>query len=181
MANEKFLDAFRVLDTELKADGISVLDFENTLPAKEQDKLKVCRIMRNYMAHNDTTFLTTTTTQVKFLEQQTSKIRKKARVVKDEMKRIKPVKVTVPIKDIINILDKNPVAVIETKEGLYLVDKDILVHQLAAGNKKIIPPKRLPKYSVVSKDTRMDSLGSGMYIVTDNGELGGVYAGILEI
>lgn len=175
MANEKFLDAFRILDTELKADGISVLDFENTLPTKEQDKLKVCRIMRNYMAHNDTTFLTTTTAQVKFLEQQTADIRKKSHVVKDEMKRIKPIKVTSPMKDIIAILDKNPVAVIETKEGLYLVDKDILIHQLAAGNKKIIPPKRLPKYQTVSKMDRVDNIGSGTYLVMENDTYMGVY------
>lgn len=174
MANEKFLDAFRVLDAELKADGISVLDFENTLPTKEQDKLKVCRIMRNYMAHNDTTFLTTTTAQVKFLERQTADIRKKSHVVKDEMKRIKPVKAA-PIKDIINILDKNPVAVIETKEGLYLVDKDILIHQLAAGNKKILPPKRLPKYQTVSKMDRVDHIGGGIYIVMENDVYMGIY------
>ena len=70
MVNEKFLDAFRALDTELKDQGSTVLEYENSLKdgSIEKEKLKVCRIMRNYMAHNDTTFLTASNEQIKFLQ-----------------------------------------------------------------------------------------------------------------
>ena len=101
MINDKFLDAFRALDTELKSDGTTVLDYENSLETAEQEKMKVCRIMRNYMSHNDTTFVVATNDQIKFLNEQIDNIKRKAHTVKDEMKRIKTFKATEPIKNIL--------------------------------------------------------------------------------
>lgn len=181
MANEKFLDAFRALDIELKTDGKSVLDYENSLDTLNQEKLKVCRIMRNYMAHNDTTFLATTSEQIKFLNTQITEIRKKAHIVKDELKRVKCIKATAPIKEVTVSLDKFPIVPIETKDGLYLVTKDILIHNLAIGNKKIAVPARLPKYNTVAKDERIENLGSGTYVVTSDGTINGTYIGILML
>lgn len=181
MANEKFLDAFRALDTELKSDGSTVLDYENSLDTLGQERLKVCRIMRNYMAHNDTTFLATTNEQIKFLEEQVTEIRKKAHTVKDEMKRVKLIKATTAIKDVIASIDKFPIAPIETKVGLYLVDKDTLIHNLALGNKKIAIPARLPKYATIAKDERIENISSGTYVVTSDGTINGTYVGIITI
>ena len=181
MANEKFLDAFRALDTELKSDGSTVLDYENSLDTLGQERLKVCRIMRNYMAHNDTTFLSTTNEQIKFLEDQVTEIRKKAHTVKDEMKRVKTIKSTAPIKDVIASIDKFPIAPIETKTGLYLVDKNNLIHQLAIGNKKIVVPARLPKYTTIAKDERIENVSSGTYVVTSDGTINGSYLGLIIV
>lgn len=181
MANEKFLDAFRALDTELKSDGSTVLDYENSLDTLVQERLKVCRIMRNYMAHNDTTFLSTTNEQIKFLEDQVTEIRKKAHTVKDEMKRVKTIKTTAPIKDVIASIDKFPIAPIETKTGLYLVDKNNLIHQLAIGNKKIVVPARLPKYATIAKDERIENVSSGTYVVTSDGTINGSYLGLIIV
>ncbi len=182
MANDKFLDAYRSLETELKLEGCGVLDYENTLTDKTtQERLKVCRIMRNYMAHNDTTFLCSSTDQIRFLEQMASEIRKKAHTVKDEMKRVKALKASAPIKEVIASLDKYPIAVLESKAGFYLVDKDILVHQLALGNKKVEIPARLPKYRYTTKDCRMEDLGRGIYVVTADGTEKGAYLGILMV
>lgn len=180
MANEKFLDAFRALDTELKTDGKTVLDYENSLDTLEQERLKVCRIMRNYMAHNDTTFLSTTTDQVKFLETQVQNIRKSAHTVKDEMKRVKLIK-TGTITDFAVLLDKFPIVPVESKLGIFLVDKEVLIHQIAEGNKKIIVPTKLPKYKYISKTERMEYVNSGTYIVTEDGTSTGTYIGILIV
>lgn len=165
--NDKFLDSFRALDTELKSDGTTVLDYENSLDTLDQEKMKVCRIMRNYMAHNDTNFITASNEQVKFLNSQVESVRRKAHTVKDEMKRIKPLKATEPIKNILTQIVKYPIVPLETKLGIYLVDKDILLKQLAAGNKKIDIPARLPKYNTVDKLERVENLSAGTYIVTD--------------
>ena len=166
--NEKFLDAFRALDSELKLENVTVLDFENTLDSINQEKLKVCRIMRNYMSHNDTSFITATNEQIKFLNNLTLNIRKKSHTVKDEMKRLKPIKYTEPIKSIITQIVKFPIVPIETKLGIYLVDQDILLKQLAKGNKKIEIPARLPKYKTVSKMDRIDSITPDTYVVLDD-------------
>lgn len=181
MANEKFLDAFRALDTELKSDGMTVLDYENSLDTLDQERLKVCRIMRNYMAHNDTTFLATTNEQIKFLDDQVVEIRKNAHTVKDEMKKVKLIKATAAIKDVIASIDKFPIVPIETKVGLYLVDKDTLIHNLAIGNKKIAIPARLPKYATIAKDERIENISSGTYVVTSDGTVNGSYVGIITI
>lgn len=65
--NDNFLDTFSVLDSELKLENNTILEFENPLDSNSQEKLKVCRIMRNYMSHNDVTFLSATNEQIKFL------------------------------------------------------------------------------------------------------------------
>ena len=178
MANEKFLDAFRALDAELKDQGTTVLDYENSLTdSSDKEKLKVCRIMRNYMSHNDTVFLSASNEQIKFLEAETEEVLKRAHLVKDEMKRVKTLKATTPIKDVIAALDKFPVVPLETKAGIYLVDKDILIHQLASGAKKMVVPAKLPKYKTTNKMEKIENLASGTYVVLDKNN----YIGILII
>ena len=93
------------------------------------------------------------------------------------MKRVKSIKPTEPIKNVIAALDKYPVVPIETKTGIYLVDKDILVHQLAQGNKKIVVPAKLPKYKTTDKMEKIDNLSEGTYIVYDKN----AYIGIVII
>ncbi len=181
MANEKFLDAFRALDIELKDQDTTVLNYENSLNGLDAEKLKVCRIMRNYMAHNDTTFLTASNEQIKFLDGLTTEVLKKAHLVRDEMKRIKEIKSTEPIKNVIAALDKSPIVPIVDKRGIFLVDKDILIHQLAAGAKKIVMPTKLPKYNYIGKLVKIDKIGRGTYIVTDSGTADGKYLGILIV
>lgn len=177
--NDKFLDAFRALDTELKSDGSTVLDYENSLETLDQEKMKVCRIMRNYMAHNDKNFITASAEQVKFLNSQVENVRRKAHTVKDEMKRIKPFKAIEPIKNVLAQIIKYPVVPMETKAGIFLVDKDILLKQLAANNKKIDIPARLPKYKTILKNDRMDNVSTGTYIVLD--EKTSEYCGMLIV
>ena len=167
--NDNFLDTFSVLDSELKLENNTILEFENSLGSNSQEKLKVCRIMRNYMSHNDVTFLSVTNEQIKFLNSLTLDIRKKSHIVSDEMKRIKPIKSTELIKNIIMQIVKFPIVPIETKLGIYLVDTDILFKQLAKGNKKIEVPARLPKYKTVSKIDRINSIVTNtIYIVLDD-------------
>ena len=181
--NSKFLDAFRALDSELKDQGKSVLDYENSMKdgSSDKEKLKVCRIMRNYMSHNDTTFLTASNEQIKFLEELENEVLKKAHLVKDEMKRVREIKYTEPITNVISALDKFPVVPVVNKNIVYLVDKDILVHQLAANAKKIAIPAKLPKYKYVGKMKKIDDLSSGTYIVTDTGDSTGKYLGLLIV
>lgn len=178
--NEKFLEAYKALEAELRLDNTTVLDYENTLEGTDQEKLKVCRIMRNYMSHNDTTFIQATNDQIKFINNLILEIRKKSHTVKDEMKRVKTMRYTEPIKNVLTQIVKYPIVPIETKEGLiYLVDKDILLKQLSTNNKKIALPTKLPKYKYVAKTDRMDSISSGTYIVTEDGTDKGKYVGIL--
>jgi hypothetical protein len=179
--NESFLIAFKGLEAELKYDNKTVLDYENNLTGTEQEQLKVCRIMRNYMAHNDTDFISASKEQIKFLDTQVANIRKSAKLVKDIMKKIKPIKVTSTMKDIIAAIDKYGIIPVTNGKDLYLVDKDILVHQLAAGNKKIVIPTRIPKYKYMDKMERVENIVPNTYIVTSDGTANGEVLGILSL
>ncbi len=182
MLNNKFLDSYRALDIELKSEGKTVLDYENTLESTELEKLKVCRIMRNYMSHNDMTFLEATNEQIKFIDSQVDYLRSLSHTVKDEMKRIKLVKSTEWIKNIIPLVDKNKIIPIETSNGIFLVDSNYLIHQLSLGNKKLSFPNRPPKYDYVNKLDKIEDLNKNhTYIVTDTGTKDGKYLGILNL
>lgn len=175
-ATDAFLEAYKNLEAELKLDNLSVLDYENNLDNNE--KLKVCRIIRNYISHNDTIFIIPSTEMVKYIQQLIVELRKQKHTVKDEFKRVKLV-TDLTIKNLIPLVDKSIVP-IDTKMGIFLLDKDYLIHQLALGNRKLELPKKFPKYEYVSKDTLLDNL-HGVYIVTDTGTSIGKYLGLLII
>lgn len=181
--NEKTLAAFRELDSELKAQNTTVLDYENSLDdAEDKPCLTVTRQQRNFLAHvNKPNFTQFTEEQYKFLVEHTRIVKMRNHCAKDEMKRVKLLKCTEPIKNILLAIDKYPVVPIETKLGIYLVDKDILIHQLAIGNKKIAVPTKLPKYNYLAKLDNLDGVSKGTYIVTENGNSTDKYLGILII
>lgn len=171
---DKFLDSYKQLEAELKFSNMSVLDYENSI--QDNEKLRVCRIMRNYLSHNDTTFIAPTAEQVKFIDKTIVDLRKAAHTVKDEMKRTKTVKANELIKNILPIIDKVNYVPVETADGIYLVDKAKVIHELVLGNKKLTIPKRLPKYKTTNKNERIENLTNDVYIVYDNDK----YVGILD-
>ena len=104
---DKFLESYKNLEAELKAEGMTILDYENKMKeGTEKERLKVCRIMRNYMSHNDTVFLDATNEQIKFIDGLTLGIRRQAHTVKDEMKKVTPVKETEQLKNMLVSIDK---------------------------------------------------------------------------
>lgn len=179
--NDKFLEAYKQLEAELKYDSKTVLDYENSLQGTEQEQLKVCRIMRNYMSHNDMSFLETSANQVKFLNDLVTKIKAASYTVANVMKRIKTIPTTETTKSLLALVDKSKIVPMETSSGIYLIDASILVNQLNAGNKKIVLPKKLPKYKYTSKTTRIEDLDETLYIVTDTGTSTGKYVAILDL
>ena len=179
--NDKFLEAFKQLETELKCENKTVLDYETSLQGTEQEQLKVCRIMRNYLSHNDSRFLTASSAQVKFLNDLATTIRMSSSIVANFMKKIKAIKATETIKNIIPLVDKFKIVPVETTNGIYLIDATILVNQINAGNKKIVLPKKLPKYKYTEKTTRIEDLDKALYIITDTGTSTGKYVAILDL
>lgn len=177
--NTKFFNAYKNLETELRYDNKSVLDYENTLVGVEQEKLKACRIMRNYLAHNDTTFLTTSNAQIKFLENLTKNIKEKSLLVKHKMKKIPLSPDTSWLKAYIKPVDNYKMIPIQTKNGIFLLDVNFLIHSIALNHTKLKLPRRIPKYLYTKPDERISNLQKSIYIVTDNGLEDGKYLGVL--
>jgi len=75
MASAKeFMNSYVALERVLKEKGKSVADFENILKEKEAGKLKICRVMRNFMVHEDSAFLQPSDKQVEFVNNLTYKL-----------------------------------------------------------------------------------------------------------
>ena len=86
MSNIKFLESYRNLENELRYDNLSVLDYENSLKdSNKQEKLKLCRITRNYLSHQDTCFVEASKEMINFVDSLTTEIRLKSSIAKDEM------------------------------------------------------------------------------------------------
>ena len=179
--NDKFLTAYKQLEAELKCDEKTVLDYEATLQGVVAEQLKSCRIMRNYMAHNDLEFLNATNNKIKFLNEQIANIRKTAQLVKNATKKIPLAKETELLKNIAVTVQKYGVAPIQTTKGIYLVNSDIIVANYVSANKKLSIPTKIPKYQYISPTVRLSEVDNQtkIYIVTDDGTSKGQYIGLL--
>lgn len=180
--NDKFLDAYRNLENELRYESRTVLDYENALQDEDiKDKLKLCRITRNYLAHHDTKFVTATLDMCKFLDQLSIKVRQSSGIVRDEMKKTKAVIEGEALKNILPLVAKGVVPIINKQnQCVFILDSDYYVNLMAKKATKLELPKKLPKYNYVKKEDRLDGL-YGFYIVTEDGTSKGKYLGTLNI
>ena len=178
--NDKFLNVFKELENELRGTlGQSVLEYENALPdGEKKEKLKICRIVRNYLSHQDKKFIIASEEMCAFLDDLLLTIIRMSRTVANELTRQKTVKVNEYLKNILPLLVKSVVPVEDNGKIIYLITEKEYLVQLNKGIKKFELPKRLPKLTYVSKDTKMDTLTSGTYIVTANGKSDGKYVGL---
>lgn len=111
---EKFLNEFKRLEQVLRETKTadSVLDYENSLQTSVEDtydRLKLCRICRNYLAHHPdgNRFLVPTPAMIKFLGEEADKVESKIQHVKDVMVRQKAVTLNTPLKDVITAVAKS--------------------------------------------------------------------------
>lgn len=87
---EKFLDAWRGLETALKdADGPSAATLEDNLKARSReadaDRLRACRQVRNYLVHSERGFLPVSDEMVRFLQDMAKEVRAARGTAKTEM------------------------------------------------------------------------------------------------
>ena len=152
--NDKFLDAFKELETELRGLGMSVLDYENNLAdGTDKERLKLCRIIRNYLSHQDKKFVVASEEMIKFISDLALEIRRKGNVVSNELIRQKTVKYTEYLKNVLPLIVKSSVPVVDKNDQVvYIITTDEYLKWLNKGIKKIELPKRLPKLNYVSKD-----------------------------
>lgn len=117
---DDFLNKYKELEAELREADTTVLDFENTLPADDSDRLKICRQIRNYVQHHSDghTFLSATPAMCKFVENTLDGIRAKKEKVKDRLKRIKAVSETDKLENVCVWMSKNK------KDYVPVIDKD---------------------------------------------------------
>lgn len=62
-----FLKAYVSLEKVLKEKNMTVLDYEGKLKEKDASKLKICRLCRNFMVHEDSDFIQPSSKQIDFV------------------------------------------------------------------------------------------------------------------
>lgn len=119
-----FLSVYKELETELRDNNTTVLDYEPTLPPDEADKLKITRQMRNYIQHHSDgeTFLSISPSMLKFIQNEVAKVKTMKDKVKDRVKRLKACIETDKLEDVCKWMSKNKkdYAPITDKDGNYL-------------------------------------------------------------
>lgn len=138
---EKFLTEYKRLENVLRDSGFgSVLDYESTLVTKvslTSEQLKVCRIERNFLAHNDTggKFICISPAQTAFIKRLADKLEAKQKHAKDIMTRQKAVTMSSTMKEVLAAVtrSKSGYAAITDKDGIYLgsLDSAALVSLIA--------------------------------------------------
>lgn len=137
----EFLEKYKELEGVLRDmhDGLRVLDYEQTLPGTEEEKLRLCRQIRNYIQHHDdgNTFISATQEMSYFIQGLIEKERGKEETAKDKLYRLSPLSVKDKLSEAVNRFSKTkrtwmPV----TDNGLYKGGMDLQeLISLIAGNK----------------------------------------------
>ena len=191
---EKYKELEQILRNKEKqiGDG-SVLSYENTLNQDDLEKLKVCRIIRNYCQHHaDYSKFMSIDGMTSFLDKQIKEIEKQESLVKDIMDKTKAPTLKDTFEDIIKYLIKTeanfcpvlndrpkknePVLVgVFTKENILDL---VLKNKLNTKISKLVDKKaekELKNYKVVESKLQTKKLESNKsYIVIDDNVFKGV-------
>lgn len=125
---EKFLAEYKRLENVLRDAALgSVLDYGNSLATDSpliSEQLKVCRIERNFLCHNDISskFIAVSPVQTLFLKKLADEIEAELEHVKDIMTRQKAVTLAAPMKEVLTSLDRSKTGfvAVTNKDGVYL-------------------------------------------------------------
>lgn len=193
----KFLTAYKELETEIRSadPNDSVYDYENRLEdADKQEKLKLCRITRNYIQHHSDKFAEVSDTMVQFLEKETNLLHSKSDLVKKHIYRAEPITEKTTIKDAILLgatskIDYIPIV----NKGVFLGAIPLKAILLAYKKESTLSKKIIGLISSVSikknmtdweyakpTDKYLDYVTKQKVIVTDDGTEHGLYVGVLK-
>lgn len=193
----KFLVAYKELETEIRSanPNDSVYDYENRLEdADKQEKLKLCRITRNYIQHHSDKFAEVSDTMVQFLEKETNLLHSKSDLVKKHIYRAEPITEKTTIKDAILLgatskIDYIPIVnkgvflgVVPLKAILVAYKKESTLSKKIIGLISSTSIKKVMTDWEYAKptDKYLDYVTKQKVIVTDDGTEHGLYVGVLK-
>lgn len=86
--NNKFLEKYKELEILLKNRKINYKEFEDSQNEEVKQKLRICRMMRNYISHNDIFFVESTEYQIDFIKNTIENLQLEGDIVKKHLGRI---------------------------------------------------------------------------------------------
>lgn len=120
---QEFLEQYKALEQLLRSifgPEMSVLNYESKLSIPDADKLKVCRIIRNFLQHNPdaSSFITPSKEMIAHLKNVASQAALELETAKDKTYKLSPIKTTMTIRQaskIINKTERNWAPVVDEK------------------------------------------------------------------
>ena len=177
---DTFLEEYKKLETAIRNEtGSTVLDYENTMQQDLAEKIKVCRIMRNYAQHNAdyVRFLAATADMCDFLRNMTKDVEKDRLRAGDKCKKLQALTLKMSLKDIVQ--DNLPYG-IYTREMLVagLATAGRLTSSLSSVYDEKASKKALKQVFIVKKETKLDEYKPWDKLLVCN-EKTGKYEGII--
>ena len=186
----EYLEKYKKLEELLKqSQGFpdSIFELETSYNnSKEGEKLKLCRLVRNYLQHNTDVFIEPTEEMIKFLDSEIFEIESKFLRVKDQCIRSKAISEDLTFKEAILLLNTKNFLPVVNKDNLVIgTFNDTVIRKSIKNNKlnnKIKTNKDLLDgvLPFVSMNDNIKDIQCGSYIVTLNGNKSEKYKGILE-
>lgn len=199
----KFLDSYKKLETELRTlnPNDTVFDYENRLSAKDPakaEKLKVCRINRNFIQHNtdgDKFVGVISDKWIEFLDKEANAIHSKNDLIKKHIYKAVAVDEKTTVSDAMDILVKSKIDVVPVvkDKNLFLgtvTPLQILVAYKKAGNvrKKLLEYVSLKSIEKTRNDFKfakptdryLDYIPKLPVVITTDGDEQGTYIGFLK-
>lgn len=120
---DAFLEAYKVLEKAVfDVENCSVYELEAKLgqESEESGRLRMCRMMRNFLSHNDSSdaFAVPTPTMIAFLTEETEKEKRKKKTAGEASRRIRPVHENDPLQEAVGRLARMPFVPVTDEDGV---------------------------------------------------------------
>lgn len=192
MTRSKFLEVYKELEKTLSLMGTDVVNYENIFTdSSNSNKLRMCRMTRNYLQHNnDQNFVEPTDQMISFLERLNNSLLAKTTTNGKKMVKADKIKIDINdrVEDILPVLAKNKVLLVYDKntfKGLYRVNTYLnfsLKNKITKTTK--VGTFEKPCKAYVAKNAQYDSSldllkSNPVVFVTENGKEKGEILGCL--
>ena len=139
-AIDRFLNQYKSLELYLRmayGDGMTVLGYEEKLDTEQGDKLRICRVTRNFLQHNPSAygFVVPTEAMIVFLEELVTDLVVKLEKSEPTVYRLPPVKLTGTMRDAGKVFVKTGMSWIPVVDGksyvVAVLTRDKLIELMA--------------------------------------------------
>ena len=186
---QQYNDFEKIISASNAVQARTVLEFEESLTLKDAEanqKLKVCRIVRNYIQHNDVNFVEPSKEMIDFIANLSDYVRSLEMSANDVLKKLTPLTLSDTITDAAKKLSRNKLMPVVDKRKICIgivTDETIRV----AVSKGTRPSSKLSNIesliksaTIISKDIPVKNITENS-VVTKDGTKNGQYVGVVII
>ena len=186
---QQYNDFEKIISASNAVQARTVLEFEESLTLKDAEanqKLKVCRIVRNYIQHNDVNFVEPSKEMIDFIANLSDYVRSLEMSADDVLKKLTPLTLSDTITDAAKKLSRNKLMPVVDKRKVCIgIVTDETIR--AAVSKGTRPSSKLSNIesliksaTIISKDIPVKNITENS-VVTKDGTKNGQYVGVVII